>query len=292
MATLVQIFKEWEPAAAFGSAVFTAVAALAAAVGAWEARRSAKEAQATRLQSAEPYLRVLIGAPNFKFSWRPNTGEPPRMIEALTVPMPSHPSIVIANFGGGPALDLRVRISAVEDNLDVLAPLEFVDPGAAKGGRLAIHTDRFEASAPNTAGGVSPILSEQFDFEPACGSDETTTIFLREALAARLLALAMAHEQQCRDLSSDPARIRWNVHIAFQTALKKKITYDQAVYATCGLIQQSGEDRETGAWLEKHYWFTLAVEPPPDFHITPNRVVPVELPPTPLIVSVDNGFRP
>jgi len=78
MAPLAHFLQGWDPAATVGSAIFTALAAASAAVGAWEARRSAKEAQATRLQSAEPYLGVQIGDPNFRFSWPPGTGDPKR----------------------------------------------------------------------------------------------------------------------------------------------------------------------------------------------------------------------
>lgn len=291
MAPLVQLLQGWEPAATVGSAIFTAVAAAAAAVGAWEARRSAKEAQATRLQSAEPYLRVLIGEPDFRFSWRPSTGEPPKMIQAYGVPAPSHPSIDIANYGGGPALDLRVRISSADGASAPADAFEVQHPGVAKGSRLAIHADRFEATAPGAVGGVSPILWEQTDFEPACGADQTVRFYLREGLAARLLALTMALEQEGQGPVTRSARARWNVRIECQTALAKPITFDQVIYATSGVIQPSGQDRETGEWLEKSYWFTLAVEPPTGFEITPGRVIPLALPPAPIIVSVDSGFQ-
>jgi len=288
MAPVVQFLRDWEPAATVGSAIFTAIAAAAAAVGAWEARRSAKEAQATRLQSAEPYLRVLIGEPEFRFSWRPTTGEPPRMIQAYTVPAPSHPSIEIANYGGGPALDLRVRIRSAEDPASVMEPFELMEPGAAKGGKLAVLPDRFEATALNTVGGLRPILSEQYDFEPACGADRSSRFYLREGLVARLLALTMAVERRG---GAKPVRAFWKVHIECQTALGKPITFDQTIYATSGLIQQTGQDRETGEWLEKSYWFTLAVEPPHGFEITPGRVAPLVLPPAPIVVSLDNQFH-
>ncbi|MGH6964297.1 MAG: hypothetical protein ACREE0_07420 [Phenylobacterium sp.] len=289
MATLVQLLHGWEPAATVGSAIFTAVAAGAAAVGAWEARKSAKEALATRLQSAEPYLRVLIGDPDFRFSWRPSTGEPPRMIQAYTVPAPSHPSIEIANYGGGPALDLRVRINSADDR--IAQSFDVPHPGVARGSRLTIYADRFEASAPETAGGVSPILWEQTDFEPACGADQTVRFYLREGLAARLLALTMELEQNGQGQMTGSAQARWNVRIECQTALAKPITFDQVIYATSGRIQQSGQDRETGEWLEKSYWFTLAVEPPHGLEITPGRVIPLALPPPPIVVNVDTGFH-
>lgn len=94
-----------------------------------------------------------------------------------------------------------------------------------------------------------------------------------------------------RRAAVDPGRIRWNVHIECQTALAKRIAFDQAIYAEAGRSQESGQDRETGDWLEKSYWFTLAVEPPHGFQITPGRVVPVVLPPAPMFVSVDSQFH-
>lgn len=291
MVPLVQLLQGWEPAAIVGSAIFTAIAAAAAAVGAWEARKSAKEAQVTRLQSAEPYLRVQIGDPDFRFSWRPSTGEPPKMIQAYTIPAPSHPSIEIANYGGGPALDLRVRISSADDPSSIAASFEVQHPGVAKGSRLAIHPDRFEATALGTAGGVSPILREQTDFEPACGADQSVRFYLREGLAARLLAMTMALERDNQSPMTGSARARWNVRIECQTALAKPITFDQVIYATSALIQQSGHDHETGEWLERSYWFALAVEPPGGVEITPGRVIPLDLPPAPIIVNVDRGFQ-
>jgi hypothetical protein len=291
MAPVVHLLQDWEPAATVGSAIFTAVAAAAAAVGAWEARRSAKEAQATRLQSAEPYLRVQIGDPDFRFSWRPNTGEPPRMIQAYMVPAPSHPSIEIANYGGGPALDLRVRISSADHASSTREPFEVVNPGAAKGARLAVHSDRFEATAPGLDGGTLPILADQYDFEPACGADQSLRFYLREGLVARLLALTMDLERRAGGQITEPVRAKWTVHIECQTALEKPITFDQVIYATSGLIQPSGQDQETGEWLEKAYWFTLAVEPPKGFQITPGRIVPLALPPAPIFVNADRGFH-
>ena len=213
------------------------------------------------------------------------------MIQAYTVPAPSHPSIEVANYGGGPALDLRVRISSADDASSAKEVFEVMHPGAAKGSRLTIYADRFEATAPDTAGGVGQILSEQTDFEPACGADRTLRFYLREGLAARLLALTMELERDGQGAMTRPAQARWNVHIECQTALANTITFDQVIYATSGVIQQVGQDRDTGEWLEKSYWFTLAVEPPNGFEITPGRVTPLVLPPAPIFVNVDSGFQ-
>lgn len=213
------------------------------------------------------------------------------MIQAYTVPAPSHASIVVANYGGGPALDLRVRISSADEASSVKDAFEVKHLGAAKGSTLTIYADRFEATAPGTQGGAGQILSEQTDFEPACGADQTLQFYLREGLAARVLALTMELELAGQGTMTRPAQARWNVHIECQTALGKTITFDQVIYATSGMIQQVGQDRHTGEWLEKSYWFTLAVVPPNGFDVTPGRVTPLVLAPAPIIVNVDSGFR-
>lgn len=283
----------WNPVASIAVAVFAFLAAVFAAISAAAASKTAKEVEATRLQSAEPNLRVLIGEQSFVFAWRPVEGRPPSMITSFMIPVPSQPSIVVANFGGGPALDLRVTISASPADAPA-PPATYEAPDGTDGTRLAVSEELLEACAPEAGGGILRIEREQTEFFPACGQAKEVSVRLAAELLARLLPRTLQLETQGYPVSGTPAdlgRVHWDVHVEYRTALGKPREFKTRIYAERVRISTTPRGENHG-WIEKQYWCELEVEPTDGFSTSPKRVDVLITGPAVVMTSEPHKFTP
>jgi hypothetical protein len=261
----------------------SAIASLAAAFAAWRSARASernlKEAELARIQSAEPFLSISFPNPYFTIAWRPQTGEVPMVSEGWitsTYGVGGFEPIAmrVSNYGGGPALDLKIRVEALTSDT-VIPDINFTDVGAAMGCELR-WADGVLRGIPAQVGGRSEVRTAraQNDFAPACARDAPVDSPLASELLLRLLPTTMKLETNYfpRGTPADKGRVGWRVCIAYRTAIspeEKKIC--QYVYAERVRIDTlpAGSAEK---WMEKFYRCELKVKPPDGFEITPNPV--------------------
>jgi hypothetical protein len=262
------------------ASVISALATAGAAVAAWRSAsasgRMLKEAERTRVQSAEPCLSVSFPRKYFTISWRPQTGEVPMVTEGTVISAygiaslePS--ALMISNFGGGPALDLRISIDALASDRQV-QDTDFTDTGAAPG--AALKWSQGLLSAARSARGEVRISTSLKAFASSCAGDAPVEVELIDALLLRLLPTTMQLERDGyfpRGTPGQQGRIAWNVHIQYRTVLGEEKVVDREIYAERVRIDQipsgSGAD-----WMEKFYRCELSVAPTNGFETTPRPV--------------------
>jgi hypothetical protein len=262
---------EHHPAAiALLSTIIAAFAALMSAWSAWASAKSAKEAERGRVQTAEPYLRLSAPRPFFTIAWRPQLGKPPAVFDGWIAGY-GNPSwqpieLAISNYGGGPALDLRITVKVA--NGEQIVP-DFTTPDT---GAVTVPL-AWSLGVLESATDAVRILNEQTEFVPACGSGEPVPIKLEGALLLRLFPTTVQLEQDGYYPSGTPAsegRVRWDVSVQYRTALRQSAEFTAAIYAERVRVETLGED--SARWFEKLYRCEVQVEPTDDFETTPYPV--------------------
>jgi hypothetical protein len=255
------------------SAVATAIAAIAASRSAKASERNLAEAERARVQTAEPFLSVSIPNPFFTISWRPETDEVPRLVEGWTTAtygVGSFSPIVLmfSNYGGGPALDLKITVETLQS--DVPTPDTVIaETGAAAGREL-----RWSDGLLRARGGQVRVDNVRRDYAPACASDAPQTMDLTAELLLRLLPLTMSMEDvyHPRGTPAGEGRVSWKVSVKYRTALSdEEREIKREFYAERVRIDTLPVGAGT-QWFEKYYRCELKMKPADGFEVTPHPV--------------------
>ena len=194
------------------------------------------------------------------------------MIPSFSVPVPCEPSILIANYGGGPALEVCITIKG--DPADPLPHGSIHnDEGGMQGTQLVVGSEQTTANHKDgSPADILPYLNRQTEYLAVCGPSEPQAVLLDYRLLARLLPLTIeAEERGYRTAGVPPelGRVSWLVHIAYKTALDAAHERTFKIYAERTSIDfHRGDD---GIWVEKHFHCHLVVEPSAGFQTTPIR---------------------
>jgi hypothetical protein len=256
------------------STIFAAVAALAAGSAARTMERSRK-------QTTEPYLAISFPEPDFSFTWRPSTGEPPAIHPGhvwTAIPSQGCPELVISNHGGGPALDLQVFIERLgPPPTDDLIPEMFRrDVGGVHGASLQVVSSAIQCTGQHGRGGTAALFENQAAFVPVCGQGTPEPVLLRPELLLSALPRFMfyvgGHGYLPRSIPAE-GRTRWQVTVRYRTALQQPAEPDRAfsrvIYADLRMTHLSESGDPQVKWYEVQFFCTLKVEPREGFSETP-----------------------